>query len=216
MRFTTTHSPSQEDTRKVKTQTTRQTVEVRADGEGLVSHAGAYLLVELADRLGLTAALAEAMAPTRERRSAHNPGVVVRDLAVSVADGGECVTDLGALRGQEELFGPVASETTAHRAIKSIDAARLEAIRGARAKALERAWDAGARPETITLDIDASLLTAHSEKQGAAGTYEKGALNPSTQRCLQGICRGLKSEGLPRPGVQLGGDRVELRLRELR
>jgi hypothetical protein len=66
MRFATTHSQDQEDTRKVKTQTTAQTVEVRADGEGLVSHAGAYLLVELADRLGLTAALSEGMAPTRE------------------------------------------------------------------------------------------------------------------------------------------------------
>ena len=95
----------------MKTRTTAQTVEVRADGEGLVSHAGAYLLVELADRLGLTAALSEAMAPTRERRSAHDPGVVLRDLAVAIADGGDHVSDLGVLRGQEALFGPVASES---------------------------------------------------------------------------------------------------------
>ena len=167
-------SQAQEDTRKVKTQTTHQTVEVRADGEGLVSHAGAFLLVELADRLELTAALSEAMAPTRERRSAHDPGVVVRDLAVSVADGGDCLSDLGILRGQEALFGLVASESTAHRVIKSIDAVALEAIRAARAKALKRAWDAGARPGTITLDIDASLLTAHSEKERATGNYKKG------------------------------------------
>lgn len=174
MRFADPFSTTKEDTRKVETQTTSQTVEVRADGEGLVSHAGAFLLVELADRLGLTAALSEALAPTRERRSAHDPGVVVRDLAVSVADGGDCLSDLGVLRGQEGLFGPVASESTAHRVIKSIDAVVLEAIRAARAKALKRAWDAGARPETITLDIDASLLTAHSEKERAAGTYKGG------------------------------------------
>jgi len=99
---------TQEDTRKVKTQTTRQTVEVKADGEGLVSHAGAFLLGELADRLGLTAALSEAMAPTRERSSAHDPGVVLRDLAVAIADGGECVTDLGVLADQDALFGGVA------------------------------------------------------------------------------------------------------------
>ena len=158
----------------MKTQTTRQTVEVRADGEGLVSHAGAFLLVELADRLGLTTALAEAMASTRERRSAHDPGVVIRDLAVAIADGGDHVSDLGVLRGQEALFGPVASETTAHRVMKSIDPEALEAIRVARAKALQRAWDAGARPEELILDIDASLLTAHSEKQSAAGTYKGG------------------------------------------
>jgi hypothetical protein len=174
MRFTTTHSSSQEDTRKVKTQTTCQTVEVRADGEGLVSHAGAFLLVELSDRLGLTAALAEAMAPTRKRCSAHDPGGVLRDLAVAIADGGDHVSDLGGLRGQEALFGAVASETTAHRVLKSVDADLLEAIRVARAKALRRAWDAGARPEELILDIDASLLAAHSEKQGAAGTYKGG------------------------------------------
>jgi hypothetical protein len=174
MWFTTTHSPSQEDTRKVKTQTTRQTVEVRADGEGLVSHAGAFLLVELSDRIGLTAALAEAMTPTRERRSAHDPGVVIRDLAVAIADGGDHVSDLGVLRGQEALFGSVASETTAHRVIKAIDADLLEAVRVARARALRRAWDAGARPKELILDIDASLLTAHSEKQSAAGTYKGG------------------------------------------
>jgi hypothetical protein len=174
MRFATTHSQNQEDTRKVKTQTTRQTVEVRADGEGLVSHAGAFLLTELADRMGLTAALSEAMAPTRERRSAHDPGVVLRDLCVAIADGGDCVSDLGVLRGQEALFGAVASETTAHRVIKAIDAERLEAIRAARAQARERAWDAGARPKELILDIDATLLGAHSEKERAAGTYKNG------------------------------------------
>ena len=174
MRFADVFAATQEDTRKVKTQTTRQTVEVRADGEGLVSHAGAYLLVELADRVGLTAALSAAMAPTRERRSSHDPGVVIRDLAVAIADGGDHVSDLGVLRDQQLLFGAVASESTAHRTIKSIDARALEAIRAARAKALERTWNAGARPETITLDIDASLLTAHSEKEGAAGNYKGG------------------------------------------
>ena len=174
MRFAKTHSQNQEDTRKVKTQTTRQTVEVRADGEGLVSHAGAFLLTELADRVGLTAALSAAMAPTRERRSAHDPGVVLRDLCVAIADGGDCVSDLGVLRGQEVLFGTVASESTAHRVIKSIDTEVLEAIRTARAKARERAWDAGARPKELILDIDATLLGAHSEKEGAAGTYKNG------------------------------------------
>lgn len=158
----------------MKRQTTCQTVEVRADGEGLVSHAGAFLLVELADRLELTAALSEAMAPSRERRSAHDPGVVLRDLAIAIADGGDHVSDLGVLRGQEPLFGAVASETTAHRVLKSVDACLLEAIRGARAKALERAWDAGARPKELILDIDASLLGAHSEKEGAAGNYKGG------------------------------------------
>lgn len=158
----------------MKTQTTRQTVEVTADAEGIVSHAGARLLAELADRSGLTMGLSKAMAPTRERRSAHDPGVVLRDLIVSIADGGDCVTDLGVLRDQGVLFGAVASERTAHRVIKSIDAERLEAIRGARAKARGWAWEAGARPELLLLGIDATLLGAASEKEGAAGNYKGG------------------------------------------
>jgi len=150
------------------------TVEVTADGDGLVSHAGTALLVELADRLGLTDGLSAALAPTRERRSAHDPGRVLRDVAVMLADGGDCVTDLEALRGQERLFGPVASQTTTHRALKAVDAAVLARMRQARAEARARAWDAGARPETLTLDIDATLLTARSEKDQAAGTYKHG------------------------------------------
>jgi Transposase DDE domain group 1 len=167
-------SQTQEDTRKVKAQTTAQTVEVRADGQGLVSHAGAYLLSELADRIGLTEALSGAMAPSRERRSAHDPGIVLRDIAVSIADGGDCVSDLGVLRDQEALFGPVASQTTAHRVIKSVDVELLEAIRAAGAKARERAWNAGARPQEIVLDIDATLISAHSEKEEASGNYKGG------------------------------------------
>ncbi|MCA1680506.1 MAG: transposase, partial [Actinobacteria bacterium] len=62
---------------------------VTADGAGQVGHAGSALLAGAADRLGLTRALSDAMAPTRTRSSAHDPGVVLRDLAVMLADGGE-------------------------------------------------------------------------------------------------------------------------------
>ena len=151
------------------------TVEVTADGEGLVSHAGTALLVELADRAGLTDALSGALAGTRERRSAHDPGRVLVDVAVMLADGGDCVTDLDADRGQEWLFGARASETTTHRVLKSIDEGLLARIRAARAQAPSRVWDAGARPDdTITFNIDATLLTAHSEKERAAGNYKHG------------------------------------------
>jgi hypothetical protein len=145
-----------------------------ADGEGLVSHAGAALLVELADRTGLTGGLSEALSVTRERRSAHDPGCVLRDVAVMLADGGDCVTDIAAYRGQERLFGRRASETTTHRVLKSIDERALDRIRAARAAARARVWEAGARPQTITLDIDATLVAAHSDKELAAGTYKRG------------------------------------------
>ena len=150
-----------------------ETVEVTADGEGLVSRAGVALLVELADRVGLTEGLSDALAGTRERRSAHDPGRVIRDLAVMLADGGDCVRDMDAYRGQERLFGAKASETTTHRVIKSIDEQLLGRIRAGRAAARARAWDAGARPERLTLDIDATILASHSEKEQAAGTWKR-------------------------------------------
>jgi hypothetical protein len=61
-------------------------------------HAGSAALTELADRLGWTAVLSAGMAPTRRRRSVHDPGQVVRDLIVSIRDGGDCLADLSVLR----------------------------------------------------------------------------------------------------------------------
>ncbi len=166
--------PPKRITVKVTRRTCKNTLQVLADDTLVVSHAGSALLIKLADRLGLTEGLSEAMAPTRQRPSAHDPGRVLRDLAVMLADGGDCLSDLGALRDQVDLFGAVASDSTAFRVIDSIDAERLEQIRAARASARARAWAAGAHPGEIVLDIDATLLTSHSDKQGAAPTYTRG------------------------------------------
>ncbi len=150
------------------------TVDVAADGEGLVSHAGAALLAETADRTGLTPELSRALAGLRERRGRHDPGRVIRDLAVMLADGGDCLSDLRAVRDQQPLFGPVASDTTAFRLIDRIasDPAALEALRAARARARARAWELGARPRRIVMDIDATLIGAHTEKEGAAVNFK--------------------------------------------
>ena len=159
---------------KVTRRTCTSKVQVLADDTTVVSHAGSALLVELADRLGLTDGLCVAMAPTRKRPSAHDPGRVLCDVAVMLASGGDCLADLGALRDQVDLFGRVASDSTAFRVIDSVDGGCLEAIRVARARARERAWAAGARPPEIVLDIDSTLVTAHSDKEGAAPTYKRG------------------------------------------
>jgi len=145
-------------------------VEVRADGEGLVSHAGAAL------------------------------GRVVRDLAVMLADGGDALCDLGAVRDQEALFGPVASDATAYRLIERIaaDPDALEAIRGARGEARSRAWRRGARPRLIEIDLDATLLIAHSDKDGAAGNYKGGFGVHPMLAYLDGSEEALA--GLLRPG----------------
>jgi hypothetical protein len=89
--------------------------EVTTDGVGVVGHADAALLRELADRLGLTRGLGW-RGPQGRRR--HPDAQVLRDLAVMLADGGDCLSDLAALRDQPELFGPVASTPTGWRVIE--------------------------------------------------------------------------------------------------
>ena len=83
-------------------------------------------------------------------------------------DGGDALCDLRVLRDEESLFGPVASDATAWRAIAAVDADRLDAIRRARAQARERVWALAGAPGRVVLDIDATLITAHSEKEGTA------------------------------------------------
>jgi hypothetical protein len=153
------------------------TVEVTADGEGVVSHAGAVLLAETADRIGMTDALSRGLAPMRSRRGAHDPGRVVRDLAVMLASGGSHLSDLRAVRDQEPLFGAVASDATAWRTMEAIagDPELMSVLRGARREARERAWEAGAEPEgPFFVDLDPTLIEAGSEKEGAAGTFKGG------------------------------------------
>src|SRR5688500_1775354 len=154
----------------------RFTVEVTADGAGLVSHAGSALLAGVADRVGLTAALSDELSGLRERDAGHDPGRVVRDLAVMLADGGDCLADLRAVRDQRALFGSVASDATAFRVIDAIasDPDGLQALRGAHARARERAWRLAGAPARLTIDLDATLIGAHSEKEGAAGTFKGG------------------------------------------
>jgi Transposase DDE domain group 1 len=155
----------------------RVTVEVVADGEGLVSHAGAALLVRVADKTGLTRALSHRLAGLKQRARGHDPGVVVRDLAVMLANGGECVSDLGATRDQEVLFGAVASDSTAYRTVEKIaeTPGMLEALRAAHARARAFVWARETEPlDVLTIDVDATLITAHSEKENAAGTYKGG------------------------------------------
>jgi hypothetical protein len=164
----------------------------------LVSHAGSALVAQVADTLGLTRALSRRLGAVKQRRRGHDPGRVIRDLAVMLADGGECVSDLGAVRDQQALFGPVASDSTAFRVVDRIasEPALLAALRAAHARARERFWELHGAPARLTIDVDATLITAHSEKEGAAGTYKGGygfhplaAYADQTREALGGLLR---------------------------
>lgn len=156
---------------------------VTADGAGVVSHAGAALLRMLADRSGLTTALSAGLARSG-RWPTHDRGRVLADLAVMIADGGESICDIDVLRHQREVFGPVASDTTVWRALDEIGVAQLKRIAAARAKVRARMWAVFGGPPparaagrdigagVVVLDVDATIVLAHSDKDGAAPTYK--------------------------------------------
>ena len=186
--------------------------EVTTDGAGVVGHAGAALLGELADRLGLTRALGWRDPGGRR----HQDAAVLRDLAVMLADGGDCLSDLAALRDQPELFGQVASIPTAWRVLERVatDPDGLARLRAARAHARARAWAAGAHPdvELLVVDADATLVLAHSDlKEGAAGTYKHSfGFHPLLAYLDRGQAPGEPLAGLLRPGNAPAGGADDL------
>ena len=152
-------------------------VKVSADGGGLVSRAGVALLRELSVDTGLAAGWTSALLDTyRASPAAHLPGRVLADLAVVIADGGDALARLATLRDQDKLFGAVASDATAWRCVERVDDAHLARLHAVRATARERAWAAGAGPDVaggLTIDIDATITLAHSDKENAARTWKK-------------------------------------------
>ena len=120
---------------KVKRNPTRPRLTVTADAKSVVGHAGARLLSDLSDEVGLTEGLSASMGPTKRRRRGHDRGQVLVDLAVMVAGDGEAISDLATLRDQPALFGPVASTPTAWRALEAVDDDAQGRIATARAAA---------------------------------------------------------------------------------
>src|SRR5262249_38338521 len=166
----------------MKTSARSSKVTVSADGRGLVSQAGAVLLWETMRVTGLGQGLSAALGRWRAPRAVHDPGKIVADLAAAVAMGGDCLADVAVLREQPELAGPVALDPAVSRLIAALaaDAPRaLKAIRAARATARERVWALagenapGADGGLVTIDLDATIVIAHSEKEQAAPTWKK-------------------------------------------
>lgn len=153
-----------------------------SDGRGLVSQAGAVLLWETMRVTGLARSLSENLARWRAPRAVHDPGKIVTDLAAALALGGDCLADIAVLRDQPELAGPVASDPVVSRLLTALAADEkraLKAIRSARAAARERAWALagpaapGGDGGLVTVDLDATIVISHSEKQDASPTWKK-------------------------------------------
>ncbi len=159
---------------------------VDATGKRVVSHGGSVLLALAADRVGLGRGLSAALRTWRKPMAVHDPGKILLDLAVAVALGGDCLADINQVRADPAVFGSVASDPTVSRLICTLAAdasAALSAINTARAAAREQAWTAAAAAapnhgrdgrHPLIVDLDATLVTAHSDKEQATPNWKKG------------------------------------------
>src|SRR4051812_49872576 len=122
----------------------------------------------------------------RKPRSRHDPGRVLVDMAVAVADGATTISDVAVLADQAALFGSVASDSTCWRLLDQLDTAGLGAVASARAAAREVVWArrteltgqgvppakaAGRELPGLVIDLDASIVVCHSEKEPTAATF---------------------------------------------
>lgn len=161
---------------------------VAAEGKGLVGHAGAVLLRRCADKAGLTCALSAALV-RRGRSPGWDRGVVLVQLAVAICLGATSMTDIALLGHQGLVFGAPPSDSTVRRGLDELDDRLRARIAKARAKVRAHVWGLLEAREQgfpwielagrvlsgwVVVDIDATLITAHSDKQGAAATFKRG------------------------------------------
>jgi len=184
-------------------------LEVTADGNGLVGHAGGILLRKLADQCGLTAELDAAL--TQKGTSPQvSRGMALVSTAIAIAMGATAMADIEVLDQLAPVLGPAPSDSTVRRTLNLADDRMLTRIAQARARIRKHAWkliaDAGGFPDLeiagkilagrLFIDMDGTLVTAHSEKEGAAPTWKKGfGFHPlaawcmNTRECLDMLLR---------------------------
>jgi hypothetical protein len=170
---------------------------VSGDGKNLVSHAGAGVLRLLADRTGLTGAFSGAL--TRKGFSpVHDRGRVFTDIAVSIADGATTIGGIDVLAQSGELYGSVASVPTAWRCLDEIGEVQITALAASTARTRRHVWKLienrhGCLPPIhiadrrvdgmVAIRIDATVVHAHSDKEGAAANFKGFGVHPLLSFC---------------------------------
>ena len=183
---------------------------VAPDAEGLIGHAGAVLLRKLADHCGLTSALGAALG-RKGKFPLIDRGMALVSMAVAIAPGAASMSDIAVRARQEPVVGAAPGGTTVRRTLELADPRTLDKIARARAAVRAHVWSLiCARPAGfpwlaiagkllagwLVIDLDATLITAYSDKEGAAPTWKKGygfhplgAWAANTRECLAMLLR---------------------------
>src|SRR5260370_22530343 len=190
---------------------------VTGEGQGLVGHAGAVLLRKLADRAGLTAALGVALA-RKGKFPLVDRGVALVSMAVAIALGATSMTDIAVLAHHAPVLGPEPSDTTVRRTLELADPATLDKVARVRARVRAHVWSLiAARPAGfpwlaiagkvlagwLVIDPDGTLITARSDKEGAAPTFKMGLRLPPARGGAgqyRRVARDPAAAGQRRPG----------------
>jgi hypothetical protein len=185
-------------------------LEIAADGHGLVGHAGGVLLRKLADQCGLTGALEQALT-LKGKKPQLSRGMVLVSAAIAIVMGATAMADIAVLGQLGPVLGPAPSASTVRRVLLDAAAGRMLArIAQARARIRRHVWEqieaAGGFPwievagkpldKWLVIDMDATLITAHSDKEGAKPTWKMGygfhplaAWRVNTRECLSMLLR---------------------------
>jgi hypothetical protein len=164
---------SKEGTLRVNATEPVERLAVTGDGDNVTGQAGTHLLGRIAGQLGYADGAAAVMADVTRRSSAHGRGRLLTQVAMMIAAGGRCLSDLKTLRDQPVLFGEVASDATVWRAMHQVDEQHLDALVVVRQQACRGLLAQSDEP--VVLDIDASLVASASDfKQGAAANFKGG------------------------------------------
>jgi hypothetical protein len=153
---------------------------VEGGDRGVVSQTMSVLLAETVRKFGLGTTIPTMLASWRKPRAAYGPGKLLMDVALPLALGGDCLADVGMLRAEPSLFGPVVSDPTvpSDRRSRRVRAgpSQRSARRGPKCAGgsgkLARASSAAAGRQLI-VDIDGALAPLYSEMQTATALWKK-------------------------------------------
>jgi hypothetical protein len=185
-------------------------LKVTGDGAGLAGHGGGVLLRKLADQCGLTGALEAALAQPGKSPQ-FSRGVALVSAAVAIALGATSMSDIAVLGHLAPVLGAAPSGSTVRRALGLADTRTLETIARARARIRAHVWAQIEKTPAgfpwleiagkvlagwLVIDMDATLVTARSDKEGAAPTWKRGygfhplgAWLANTRECLAMLLR---------------------------